>query len=492
MTTIMAEAENGVLPAKGRVLSVTSECVPLIKTGGLADVAGALPAALRAEGWDMRVLMPAYPGLKERFAALEPVWGEPDVMGGPAQVLAGRLEGIDFLMFDAPHLFDRAGSPYLGPDGLDHPDNAERFAALSWAAAAIARDGLSTGWKPDVIHAHDWQGGLAPVYARLQGLSVGTVVTIHNIAFQGLAPAEKMGALRLSWDAFHSGMFEYWGQISALKGGITAADRVTTVSPTYARELMRPEVGMGLQGVIADRGAAMTGILNGIDEIAWNPEADPGVLPYSTRQMKGKAANRDRLRADFGLGEVPGPLAVVVSRMSWQKGLDLLPQVLDGFVARGGGLAVLGAGDAEISAGLAAVAARHPGRVAVRTGYDEALPHRMFAGGDAVLVPSRFEPCGLTQMYGLRYGAVPVVSAVGGLADTVIDANKAALDAGCATGVVFTQVDRLGLAQALDRLVDLYAQPGVFRAIQRAGMKQDMGWRRSAAAYARLYEDIRA
>ena len=477
------------ISAVRRVLSVASECVPLIKTGGLADVAGALPAALAPHGWQMRVLMPAYAGISAK-GTRTPVWQNDNVFGGPARVVALRQAGLDMLLLEAPHLYDRRGGPYAGTDGHDHPDNPERFAALCWVAAEIARDGLSDGWRPELVHAHDWQGALVPAYLTYGNVPVPSVLTIHNVAFQGVTGRDRLGALRLPEGAFNDGSLEYYGQISALKAGILLADRVTTVSPTYARELLRAEFGMGLQGVIAARGAAMQGILNGIDERVWNPETDPGILPFSVRTLKAKAANRERLKGDFGLTDVPGPLAMVVSRMSWQKGLDLLPEVLDGFVARGGGLALLGAGDADIAAALSGVAARYPGRVALRTGYDEALPHRMFAGGDAVLVPSRFEPCGLTQMYGLRYGAVPVVSAVGGLADTVIHANKAALDAGCATGIVFTQVDALGLAQALDQLCDLHAQPGVYRAMQRAGMKQDMGWRRSAAAYARLYEDI--
>nr|WP_126975496.1 glycogen synthase GlgA [Frigidibacter oleivorans] len=477
-----------------RVLSVASECVPLIKTGGLADIAGALPSAMAAQGWDMRVLMPAYPGMLDRIAEAAEVWSHPDLFGGPARILAGMAgtapAEVPMLLLDAPHLFDRPGGPYLGTDGRDHPDNPERFAALSWVAAEIAAEGLSDGWRPELVHAHDWQGALAPVYLRYRGIACASVLTIHNIAFQGLTGAHRLHGLRLPEQAFWDGTLEYYGQISMLKAGLIAADRITTVSPNYARELLRPDFGMGLEGVIASRAGAMVGILNGIDTQVWNPEADPRIIPFNARTLKLKAQNRDRLREDFGLTHVPGPLAVVVSRMSWQKGLDLLPEVVDGFVARGGGLAVLGAGDAAISVALAGVVARYPGRVALRTGYDETLPHRMFAGGDAVLVPSRFEPCGLTQMYGLRYGAVPVVSAVGGLADTVIHANRVALDAGCATGVVFPQVDATGLSQALDQLCDLYAEPAVFRAMQRAGMKQDMGWRRSAAAYARLYEDI--
>lgn len=476
-----------------RVLSVASECVPLAKTGGLADVAGALPAALAGQGWEMRVLVPAYRGLAGRFARLEPLWSAKDLFGGPARVLAGRLEGIPFLLLDAPHLFDRAGGPYLGPDGEDHPDNPERFAALSWAAAEIARDGLADGWRPDILHAHDWQGALAPAYLHFAGIAVPSVLTIHNIAFQGLAPPGRLAALRLP-EAGHAagGVLEYYGRISTLKAGIALASAVTTVSPRYAAELARPEYGMGLEGVIAARPGAALGILNGIDTAAWNPGADRMIaVPYGVRSLGRKSANRTALLAEFGLAPVEGPLAVVVSRLTAQKGLDLLPEALPGFIAAGGGVAVLGAGEGGIEAALNAAARRFPGRVAVKIGYDEALSHRMFAGGDAVLVPSRFEPCGLTQLYALRYGAVPVVAATGGLADTVIDANPAALAGGVATGIILPPpLDGLALRQGLARLVALHADRRAFQAMQRAGMRQDFGWARSSAAYARLYEGL--
>lgn len=476
----------------GRVLSVASECVPLIKTGGLADVAGALPRALAAQGWDMRVLIPAYSGIAARFADLATVWETHDLFGGHARVLQGTLDGGTFLLLQAPHLYDRPGGPYLSPAGFDHWDNPERFAALSWAAMEIARGGLYDGWRPEVVHAHDWQGALLPVYLRYQDVPVPSVLTIHNIAFQGVVDRERLPALRLPDWAFTSGALEYWGRISVLKGGIEMAGRVTTVSPSYARELIRPEFGMGLEGVIAARGASVEGILNGIDDAVWNPETDPEITPFSLRKPRGKEVNRESLIAEFGLADVPGPLAVIVSRMSWQKGLDIVPDALEGFVARGGALAILGSGEPAIETALSAAAVRFPGRVAVRHGYDEALSHRMFAGADAVLVPSRFEPCGLTQMYALRYGAIPVVAAVGGLADTVINANPAALSQGIATGIVFTRVDSLGLSQALDQLCMLHAQPTLFRAMQRAGMKQQMGWARSAAEYARVYGELTA
>ncbi|MBD3765447.1 MAG: glycogen/starch synthase, partial [Rhodobacterales bacterium] len=316
----------------------------------------------------------------------------------------------------------------------------------------------------------------------------GSVITVHNIAFQGWAPAGLIGALRLPADQFHPGALEYYGNLSSLKAGLVTADRITTVSPRYADELMRPDFGMGLQGVIAARADRVSGILNGVDTAVWSPEADPALAaPYAL--PAGKAPNRAALCAEFGL-EVPGPLAIVVSRLTDQKGIDLLPAAAGPFLAAGGGLAILGSGDAGLEAAMRDLVARHPGRVGLRLGYDEGLSHRMFAGGDAVLVPSRFEPCGLTQMYGLRYGTLPVVAAVGGLADTVIGATPATLARGVATGIVFHPTDALALTQALRQLVALHGQPAVWGQMQAAAMAQPVGWGPSAAAYAALYRGI--
>ncbi len=472
----------------GRVLSVASECVPLIKTGGLADVVGALPGALAAQGWEMRVMLPAYRALRGHLAGMLEVWAEADLFGGRGAVFQGEVAGVSLLLLDAPHLYDREGGPY-GAAGGDWPDNAQRFAALSWAAAAIARGGAADAWVPDVLHAHDWQAGLAPAYLRYAGGGVPSVMTVHNIAFQGWAPAAMLGALRLPGAEFHAGALEYYGGLSSLKAGLITADRITTVSPSYAAEVMRPEVGMGLEGVIAARAGIVSGILNGVDTGVWSPEAED--LPYSVKAMQGKAAARAALSSEFGL-EVPGVLAILVSRLTDQKGIDLLAAVVPGLVAAGGGLVVLGSGDAALEAAVLGLAEAHPGRVAVRIGYDEGLSHRMFAGGDAVLVPSRFEPCGLTQMYGLRYGTVPVVANVGGLADTVIHASPAALAAGVATGIVFHPVDAMAFAGALRQVVALHASPAVWAKVQANAMRADVGWGRSASAYAALYAGLMA
>ena len=472
----------------GKVLSVASECVPLIKTGGLADVVGALPGALARIGWDMRVLLPAYRPLRPMLTGMPEVARVGLPFGPDAVVHAGEVAGIQILLMDAPGLFDREGGPYGGLGG-DWGDNAQRFASLSWVAAALARDGVD-GWKPDILHAHDWQAGLAPAYLAYHGSGgVRSVMTVHNIAFQGWAPAAMLGELRLPATEFHPGALEYYGGLSSLKAGLVAADRITTVSPTYAAELMRPEYGMGLHGLIAARRSVVSGILNGVDTDIWSPEAEP--VPYGPKSMKGKAKSRKALTDKYKL-DVPGPLAIVVSRLTDQKGIDLLPAIMPDFIKGGGGLIVLGSGDPALEGAMRGLAALYPQRVAVHIGYDEALSHALFAGADAVLVPSRFEPCGLTQMYGLRSGTLPVVAAVGGLADTVISATPAALASGVATGITFQPTDAMAFGQALDRLLALYADPVAWAKTQSNAMAQEVGWDASAAKYAALYESLMA
>ncbi len=470
------------------VLSVTSEAAPLVKTGGLADVAGALPGALAAHGVGMRTLLPGYPAVMAELRKPETCAELNDCFGGPARVLAEPVRGLDLLVLDAPHLYKRGAGLYLSETGQDWQDNPERFAALSWVACEIA-NGLMPDWYPSLVHAHDWQGALAPYYiARSRAAGrVRTVLTIHNIAFQGLAPVSRLAALRLSPADYRPDGLEYWGQVSALKAGLIHADWLTTVSPTYAEELLTPEFGMGLEGVLLERRAELLGILNGIDMEVWSPERDPHIVPYHA--PAGKAPNKAALRAEFGLPRAEGPLCVVISRLTAQKGLDLLLEALPALLERDGQLALLGTGDKVLEAAFRK-AAEHP-NVAVRIGYDEWLAHRMIAGADAILVPSRFEPCGLTQLYGLRYGTLPLVALTGGLADTVIPATPATL-AGkvVATGLQFHPVTALALSNALMRLCSLYQQTGLWRTITRNAMAHPVGWDHSATAYAQLYKDL--
>lgn len=471
-------------PVTRRVLAVASECAPIIKTGGLADVVGALPSAMKTQGWTLRTLIPGYRAVMAAVKRPKSVLEIPDLLGLPARVLAANLAGLDLLILDAPTLFDRAGSPYLDAEGNDWSDNDLRFAALNKAAALIAAEGVQ-GWCPDVVHLHDWQAGLTPIYMAATGATQPTILTIHNIAFHGLTAYNRLKDLELPEDEFTIDGFEYYGHISALKAGLTRATALTTVSPTYAHELTTAEFGMGLEGVIRTRSRDLSGILNGIDTSVWNPASDPSIKPFST--PAGKAANARALRAEFGLATGSGPLCVVVSRLSDQKGLDLLLQALPALIGSGGQLALLGSGDRKLENAWLNAAAAHPGQVGVRIGYDEALSHRLYAGADAVLVPSRFEPCGLTQLYALRYGALPVVARTGGLADTVIYANAAAIMAGCATGLTHETGSVPALANALQTLCDLYRDKPVYQRLQRNAMKQPVGWEASAPLYAALY-----
>ena len=467
-------------------LSVASECVPLVKTGGLADVVGALPKAMAAEGWALRTLLPGYPAVLKWVSKGKVLTQWEDLFGGHAELISARAAGLDLLVLKAPHLFDRAGGIYLREDGKDWPDNPERFAALAWVGAEICA-GLLPDWQPELVHVHDWQAALVPTYLAARDLNMASLITVHNIAFHGLAAAEKLAALRLPAERFHAEGFEFWGNISFLKAGLMDAHAINTVSPTYAEELLMPEFGMGLEGVIARRRGALHGILNGIDTDVWDPRSDTEIRAFVRPQ--GKAKNKAALVAEFGLDpEAHGPLCIVVSRLTAQKGLDLLLPALPRLLERGGQLALLGSGDPALEAGFRQ-AAEHP-RVGVLIGYDEALSHRMFAGADAILIPSRFEPCGLTQLYGLRYGAIPVVARTGGLADTVIDANEAALRVGAANGLQFHPVTTDALARSLTRLCDLYAQPKVWAGMQRRAMAQPVGWDKAAAQYAALYTQL--
>ncbi len=473
------------------LLFVASECAPFVKTGGLADVIGALPKALASVGVRVRVLIPAYPPLAGIAAAGSPVARFGDLLGGGAEVRAARACGADLLLLAAPHLFDRAGGVYLGPDGRDWPDNHLRFAALSLAGAEIGLDGVD-GWKPDVVNVHDWQAGLLPAYLAQSARSAPPVVmTIHNVAFQGLFDAAHLPDLGLEPGMFTADGIEYYGKISFLKAGIALSDRITTVSPSYARELLTPECGMGMEGVLAARRGDISGILNGIDLEVWNPETDPHLLrTYSARAPRGKAANRPGIEARFGLARGDGPLFCAVSRLTSQKGVDLLLQCLPDLVAEGASLAILGAGDRQTERQLAAAADLHPGRVGLIAGHDEPLAHLLQGGSDAILVPSRFEPCGLTQLCGLRYGTLPVVARTGGLADTVIDANEAALAAGCATGIQFAPRDAAALGQAIARACALHRRPKAWAGMMRRAMRHPVGWEASATAYREIYASL--
>lgn len=474
------------------VLSVASEIYPLLKTGGLADVVGALPAALIADGVRVRTLVPGYPAVLDTAADGETLHAFSDLFGGAARLITATVRELALLILDAPHLFVRAGDPYRDPQGLDWPDNAFRFAALARVAAHLGQ-GLVPAIAPDVIHAHDWQAGLTPAYLRYDGLArPKTVMTVHNMAFQGQFPASLLGPLGLPAAAYAIDGVEYYGGIGFLKAGLQLADRVTTVSPTYAAEIQSPAAGMGLDGLLRARADHLSGILNGIDVTVWNP-ANDGLIAahFGPRRLERRAANKAALQDRYGLAANPEALLFgVVSRLSWQKGLDLLLPALPVLLAAGAQLAILGTGEAALENAIGVAAAAHPGRIGAVFGFDEELAHQIQAGADAILMPSRFEPCGLTQLCALRYGAVPVVARAGGLTDTVIDANEMALAAGVATGIQFVPGSVEMLSDGIRRAALLFRTQQAWRTMQRKGMATDVSWRRPAARYAALYREL--
>lgn len=474
-------------------LHIASELYPLVKTGGLADVMGALPPALDQLGAPARVLVPGYPGVIAGAGAMSPVVEWPNLFGGgPARVLAGRLDGIGVpaYVLDVPGFYGRAGNPYLDSDGRDWQDNARRFAALSWTGAELAR-GLDPAWSPDVVHCHDWQAGLTPAYLSFgTGPRPKTAIAIHNLAYQGLFPADTFAWLGLPSASFSPGGLEFYGQVSFLKAGLVTADRITTVSRTYAQEIQAVEQGCGFDGLLRTRAGVLSGIVNGADYDVWSPAADKR-LPktYGPDQIAGKTAAKRALRERLGLnGSARGPLFGVVSRLTWHKGLDLLFGALPALLQRGGQLALLGSGEQGLEAGFRDAGASFPGHVGATIGYDEDLAHLIIAGSDVVLVPSRSEPCGLTQIYAMKYGSLPLVRNTGGLADTVVNADAKAIAAGTATGFVFNLPTIDALGGTIGWVCDQWQDQAQWKAIQQTAMAMDFSWDRAAGEYLALYQ----
>ena len=475
-----------------RVVAVASEIYPIIKTGGLADVVGALPIALRAHGIETRTLVPGYPDVITALPTPDVLLERPHFHGGPIRLLGGSHAGLDLLVLDAPHLFARPGNPYVGPDGKDWPDNGQRFAALSRMAAEIGQGAIQS-FVPDIVHAHDWQGGLAPAYLHYaDGPRPGTVMTVHNLAYQGKFPPEMLDTFDLPPDSYTIHGVEYYGTIGFLKAGLQFADRITTVSPSYAVEIQEDEGGMGLGGLLRERSQVLRGILNGIDTSVWNPEADPHIAArFSAKELESRTANKAALQRRLGLDPSPDALLLgVISRLSWQKGLDLLLEYVPTILNEGMQLALLGSGDPDLQESYQAVSQANMGRIAVVIGYDEGLAHLIQAGADAMLVPSRFEPCGLTQLCALRYGAIPIVSGVGGLADTIVDVEDADIAGGAPTGFKFAPVTVESLAGAVRRAANSFHDKQVWRRLQLNGMSTDVSWRNRASCYAALYREV--
>lgn len=478
-----------------RVLFAAAECVPLVKTGGLADVAGALPAALRRLALDVRVLLPGYPAVRAemrqpaRIARIEPLGEIP-----AAELLAGELpDGVPLYAIDCPALYDRAGGPYQDPNGEDWTDNALRFGLLGRVAAWLATNGSASGWRADVLHLNDWHAALAAAYARFSARPRTPVLfTLHNLAFQGLFDARWLARLALPPSAWSIDGLEFHGKLSFLKAGLQYADAITTGSPSYAREIQSAPLGMGLEGLLAARRAVLHGILNGIDTSAWDPRRDPLIAAaFDADSLAGKQANKRALQRRFGLHErADVPLFAMVSRLTEQKGADLVAAYAEELIAAPAQLVVIGTGAQATEQAFRSLAREHAGRIGVHVGFDEALAHLAEAGADLFLMPSRFEPCGLNQMYSQRYGTVPIVGATGGLLDSVVDCTEATLADGSASGFHVRPLDAGGLRSAVARALAAYRDAGRWQKLQRNGMARDFSWARSAGEYARLYAQI--
>jgi starch synthase len=490
-----------------KVLFATSEFAPLVKTGGLADVSGSLPLALTRLGLDARVLLPAYPSVLRQLsgtagnAALQkPLATIPAHRELPrAQLLSATgPHGLPLLLVHCPELYDRPGNPYLGPDGRDWPDNDLRFGLFSRVAAVLGTPASPIDWRPDIVHCQDWQCGLAPVYLAY-GIGPATpsaadraasVMTIHNLAYQGIFPAAATPRLGVPPAGFSIDGAEYYGNLSFLKGGLACADAITTVSPTYAREICTDALGFGLQGLLRARAAVLTGILNGVDTEYWNPASDALIVQrYDAHSLERKRINKRALQAALGLSMDDGtPVLGVISRLVQQKGIDLIADILDRVVALPAQVVIQGLGDRDIEERLLALARQYPRQLGVRVAFDEPLAHMIEAGADLFLMPSRFEPCGMNQMYSQRYGTLPIVCRTGGLADSVVDCSAQTLADGTATGFSFEPASAEALLASVRRAVDLYGDPAAWRAVQRNAMACDVSWDASAVRYREVYE----
>lgn len=478
-----------------KVLFATSEAVPLVKTGGLADVSGALPPALRAAGVDVQVLIPGYGPVIEWIDGRAEVVAEFGFVPFPrVRLLSTTMPtGTPLLVIDCPELYARPGGPYHQPGGDDWPDNDIRFGLLSRVAAALASGDSPLAWRPDVLHCNDWQTGLAPAFlAHRPGTHAPVLMTIHNLAYQGLFLPGSLARTGLTWEAFRIDGVEFHGKVSFLKAGLHYADRLSTVSPAYAREIQREPLGFGLQGLLSWRSKHLTGILNGIDTDVWNPATDE-LIPrrYKAATLARKNDNKYALQERFGLeASVSTPLLGMVSRFTYQKGQDLLLEIAERVLKLPVQLVVLGSGDLQLEGAFRELAARHPTQVGVQVGFDEALSHLIEAGADAFLMPSRYEPSGLNQMYSMRYGTPVIAHATGGLVDTITDHSPATVAAGTASGFLFHEPEAPAFEAAIRRAVDVFHNRRVWRQMQRCGMDRDFSWDAAAAAYLALYRDM--
>lgn len=474
------------------ILFVTSEMAPWVKTGGLGDVSAALPCALHKAGHDVRVLLPNYPALQAAFPEARLIAELPSLAPAlpPARLLSGEAGGLPLLLLDCPELFARDGNPYLDATGHDWPDNPIRFGLLSRVAALLGQMRSPIDWQANVVHVNDWQGALAPAFLHYEG-GAASVLTVHNVAFMGCFGHAYLASLGLPPHAWRFDGVEYHDQLSFLKAGLQFATQISTVSPTYAREIQDDRFGYGLAPLIRYRAAALRGILNGIDTDIWNPSTDPELASrYAANSLAAKRRNKAALQEEMGL-EVAAEVTLfgVISRLTYQKGLDQLLAIPDRMAALPMQLGVLGSGEKELEAGLRALASRYPGKIAVKLGFNESLAHRIEAGADCFLMPSRFEPCGLNQMYSLRYGTPPIVRATGGLADTVVDVSEETLANSTANGFILGDDTPDALWLAMERVCRTRTDKRQWLRIQQNGMRRDFSWKPAARDYLLLYRD---
>jgi len=483
-----------------KVLFATSEAHPLIKTGGLADVSGALPTALRELDCDVRIILPAYPQVVETLAHRK-IISQLEIPGivGHIQLHEGQIpdSGISVLMVDYAAAFNRSGGPYVDSNGAPWRDNAERFSLFSKAVCKVALNQANYAWQPDIVHCNDWQTGLVPAIlrisqpAQIEGPYVPSIFTIHNLAYQGLFPHEIFVALGLPSELWSYSALEFHNQMSLIKGGLVFADRITTVSPQYAKEIQDEKFGYGLQGLLRHRQSQLTGILNGIDDTAWNPATDPLIEEnYDINTLHNKVRNKQYLQNHYGLKQSNNLLLGFIGRLVEQKGIDLIIKLIPKLQKLSAQLVILGSGESTFETPLKQLATRYPDVFGVKIGYNETLAHKIEAGIDAFLMPSKFEPCGLNQMYSLRYGSIPIVTNVGGLSDSVVGINKKTLAANTATGFVLAQPTAAELTKTLQNAIALYKQPAIWTSIVKTGMSQYFGWQTSARQYLKLYQSV--
>ncbi len=475
-----------------KVLHACAELAPLLKTGGLADVTAALPKAELLEGIDVRLIIPGFPAIYAGIPHTDFI-AEVNTFAGHVALRYGQYQGVGIYIIDAPYLYDRQGSPYHDNYLNDYHDNYRRFALLGWMACELAC-GIDPFWRAEIIHAHDWHAGMTCAYLAAKCYPAKAIFTIHNLAFHGMFDASHLRELWIPEHFYQIYGLEFYGQISYLKAGLFYADQITTVSPSYANEITQDYQGYGFEGLLRDRRDNMrfSGILNGVDQTIWHPNTDTHLIThYSSDHITGKVKNKTALQSEVGLPIDKNILLfAVVSRLTYQKGLDLLVDALTTLIEQDGQLVLLGCGESWLEARFRYLAEQYPQHIAIRLGYDEMLAHRIIAGADVMIIPSRFEPCGLTQLYGLAYGTLPLVRFTGGLADTVADCSLENLEQGIANGFVFYECDSRQLSFAIARAFALWRNPILWKKVQHYAMQQDFSWRTIAKAYIALYQHI--